>query len=107
LENIVMATGVGDDDCALGTVLQFTADVPAIYVVATAYNIAPGTQLASRWRIGASEKVFDFTPDFAIAGECIWFFVDQTDFTFVPGTWSVSLEIDGTPAAPAIQFTIQ
>ncbi len=107
LDNIVMATSVGNDDCALGAVLQFTADVPEIYVVATAYNIAPGTQLASRWRIGDNEKVFDFTPDFAIDGKCIWFFVDQTDFTFVPGTWSVALEINGTPAAPATQFVIQ
>lgn len=107
LENIGMATGVGDDDCATGTVLQFTADVPEIYVVATAYNITPGTRLASRWRIGEEEKVFVFTPDFVINGACIWFFVDQTDFTFIPGTWSVTLEINGTPAAPPTQFAIQ
>lgn len=107
LSNIVMAESVGPDDCAVNPTTQFSAATERIYVVATALNIAPGTTLTSRWQQGGAEQVrFDFTPDFPINNACVWFFVDQTDVAFTPGSWSVQLEINGRPASPPVTFNI-
>lgn len=106
LSNIVMASGVGSDDCAVNTTSTFSSTDPEIYVVATAINIQPGMQIASRWRVGGNEIVHDFTPNFAINGNCIWFFIDQADTPFTPGNWNVQLEINGTPVGSPVQFSI-
>ncbi len=106
LTNVVTASGVGSDDCATGSVSSFSASTAEIYVVATALNILPGTQIASRWQVSGQEVFFDFTPDFEIDGACIWFFINQSDVPFTPGNWNVQLEINGTPAGSAVQFSI-
>ena len=107
LANIVTASGVGDNDCALSTRSEFSPNDTAIYVVATASNIAPGMTLRSRWlRAGTEVAAFDFTPDFAIDNACVWFFIDQSDTPFTPGEWTVSLEINGSPAGNPATFMI-
>lgn len=107
LTGIVMATGVGPNDCALSTTSRFTPASERIYVVATASNVVSGTRLTSRWKRGMDEVAsFDFVPDFDINGACIWFFIDQTDAEFTAGRWGVVLEINGVPASPEIEFTI-
>jgi len=107
LYNIVTAEGVGSNDCALGSVSNFTSSTAEIYVVATAANIPPNTKLSSQWFIEGTPVVsHDFTPDFAIEQNCIWFFIDQSDTPFTPGNWSVQLAINDTPAAPPVPFTI-
>jgi hypothetical protein len=105
LTSIVMAEGVGSDDCALGVTTTFTTATPEIYVVATALNIQPGTTIVSRWQLGGQEIVHDFTPDFAIDQNCIWFFVDQVDTPFIAGNWNVQLEINGV-AVGTVSFSI-
>ncbi len=107
LENAVTSLGVGEDDCAIDTTNRFNTSTTAIYIVATALNIPPNTRLSSRWFFGNELKAtFDFTPDFAIQGACIWFFADSTDFAFETGTWSVTLDINEVPATQPIPFTI-
>jgi hypothetical protein len=105
LTNIVMAEDVGNDDCAVGTTSTFSSSAQQIYVVATALNIQPGTTIVSRWRVGGQEIVHDFTPNFEINQNCIWFFIDQVDTTFMPGNWNVQLEINGVPAG-TVNFSI-
>jgi hypothetical protein len=105
LTNIVMSENVGDDDCAIGATSTFSANAQQIYIVATALNIQPGTTIVSRWQIGGQEIVHDFTPDFEINQNCIWFFIDQVDTTFTPGNWNVQLEINGTPVG-TVNFSI-
>jgi hypothetical protein len=107
LTNIVMSPDVGADDCATQPTTTFSAtNTSEIYVVATANNITPGTNLLSRWNIAGATIVHDFTPDFEIDGNCIWFFIDQSEAEFLPGTWNVALEINGTPVGQPVQFTI-
>jgi hypothetical protein len=106
LSNMVLSNGVGSDDCAVGSMTSFTATDPEIYVVATAFNIQPGTTIAARWQVGGQEILHDFTPDFEINGNCVWFFIDQTDTTFVAGNWNVQLEINGSPIGSPLQFSI-
>ncbi|PJF41298.1 MAG: hypothetical protein D6737_05250 [Chloroflexi bacterium] len=107
LSQIVTATGVGDDDCAVNQTSQFTSDTAEIYVVAVADNIVPGTQIASRWfRENVEVAAFDFVPDFRIDDACIWFFIDQTDAEFTPGEWSVQLSINGGNVGAPMLFTI-
>lgn len=107
LYNIVTARGVGANDCALAPVSSFTTADTSIYVVATASNIAPGTLLASRWFLEGSEVItHDFTPDFAINQNCIWFYIDPTETTFTPGNWTVQLEVNGQPAGEPVAFTL-
>ncbi len=107
LTSIVMAGSVGDNDCAVDIRTQFSNNDERIYVVATASNIEPGTQIMSRWMREVEEvAAFDFTPDFQIERACIWFFIDQTDAEFTPGNWSVTLEINGVPVTAPMMFTL-
>lgn len=106
-ENVVTSASVGSDDCASGQTNLFTTGTAQIYVVANAYNIARGMTITSRWsRDGQEITQFSFTPDFDINGPCIWFFADQSDFTFTAGAYRIDLDISGNPAAVA-GFTIQ
>jgi len=101
------APAVGEDDCALTPSAVFPPETPEIYIVATANNILPGMTLGSRWRKdGAELAVFTFQPDFAINGNCVWFFATPDDFPFEAGAYTVQLEVDGRPAAPAVAFSI-
>jgi hypothetical protein len=107
LYGVVTAEGVGENDCALASVNAFAATTPNIYVVATAANIEPGMTLTSRWFAGDEERsTFDFTPDFAIAQNCVWFFLTPEDTEFTPGNWSVQLELNGQPQGQPARFTI-
>lgn len=106
LVNYMMAPGVGSDDCALNPTTTFTTTTPEIYVVATGMNIPAGTNIAARFSVGGQEIRHDFTPNFEINGACIWFYIDQSDLVFRPGTWSVLLELNGAAASPSIPFTI-
>lgn len=107
LREIVMATGVGVDDCATEVTNRFSPETEQIYVVARAVDLPAGTVLTSQWlRDGAPLATFDFTPDFVIEDACVWFFADQTDFQFTPGSYSVNLLLNGEPAAPPIPFAI-
>jgi hypothetical protein len=101
LTDIVTSENVGNDDCAVGVTSTFSASAQQIYVVATALNIQPGTTIVSRWQVGGQEIVHDFTPDFEINQNCIWFFIDQVDTTFTPGNWNVQLEINGSAVGTA------
>jgi hypothetical protein len=108
LYNAVMAEGVGENDCALVAVGSFAPTIETIYVVAIANNIQPGMKLSSTWfREGQQIVVHDFTPEFAINQNCIWFFIDQTDTEFLPGTYSVQLAINDQPVGPALDFVIR
>jgi hypothetical protein len=106
LVDYMMAPGVGSDDCALNPTSSFTTVTAEIYIVATGMNITTGTNIAARFSVGGQEIRHDFTPDFDINGACIWFFIDQNDLAFSPGTWSVVLELNGTAVTPPIPFTI-
>lgn len=106
LVNYMMSPGVGNDDCALNPTSSFTTNTAEIYVVATGMNIPAGTNIAARFSVGGQEIRHDFTPDFDINGNCIWFFIDQSDLTFQPGTWSVVLELNSTAVTPPIPFSI-
>ncbi len=106
--NVMTAENVGENDCAIGQMSQFSRSAERIYVSATAANITPGTVLGSQWFDAANNLLVshDFTPDFEINGNCIWFYVDQTDFAFVPGSYAVQLTINGAASGPRIPFTI-
>ena len=106
LQNIVMSASVGSDDCANGVTSSFTTATSEIYVVANAINIPAGTNIAARFSVAGQEIRHDFTPDFNIDNNCVWFFIDQTDLTFQAGNWSVQLELNGTPAGEVVPFTI-
>lgn len=106
LSQIVMAQGVDSNDCATNVTNQFSPTAERIYVVARATNVQPGTLIRSRWVFNDNQlAAFDFTPDFTIQNACIWFFADQTDFPFTPGTYIVFLELGGQPSGE-ISYTI-
>lgn len=107
--NVMTAENVGENDCAIGQMSSFSSSAERIYVSATAANITPGTVIGSQWFDAANTLLVshDFTPDFEINGNCIWFFVDQTDFPFTPGNYTVQLTINGAASGPLVPFTIQ
>jgi len=107
-----LAEGVGQDDCALNSITQFTTETTEIYVVATASNVQPGTTITSRWQSPLSQQVtFDFVPDFYIEEGCVWFFIEPVDLdatavSFTPGNWTVALEINGQAVGVPLSFTV-
>lgn len=108
LENPVTAAAVDSDDCAINITSQFETTSAEIYIVAEAVNAPAGTIIEARWfREGESiGPIYSFAPDFDIERACIWFFVDPTDFEFLPGVYAVDLVLNGEPASPSIAFTI-
>lgn len=108
LENPVTSTGVGNDDCAVNTTSNFTTTTPEIYLVVEAVNTPADAQFGSRWsREGTVLADIDFSLNFDIERACIWFFVDQTDFQFTPGNYTVDLTLNGEPAGTPVTFVIQ
>jgi hypothetical protein len=110
LQEIVTSRAVDPDtDCAVDVANNFSPDADSIYVVARATGITSGTQISSDWARNGGELLatFTFTPDFDIDDACIWFFAEPTDFEFAPGSYSVTLRIDGLPAAEPARFIIQ
>ncbi|MBL8157050.1 MAG: hypothetical protein JNM70_22950 [Anaerolineae bacterium] len=106
--NVMTAETVGENDCAIGQMSSFSSSAERIYVSATAANIPAGIVLGSQWFDAANTLLVshDFTPDFEILDNCIWFYVDQTDFAFAPGNYAVQLTINGAAAGPLVPFTI-
>lgn len=107
LTNLVMASGVGSDGCATGITSQFSSSIPELYVVATASNVPAGTRIIASWELNGQQIAsYDWTPDYTITQECIWFFVDQTAFAFTPGSWRVTLTAEGLNVGGQVTFTI-
>lgn len=107
LTNLVMASGVGSDGCATGITSQFSSSTAELYVVATASNIPAGTRIIASWELNGQQIAsYDWTPDYTISQECIWFFVDQTAFAFTAGSWSVTLTAEGLGVGGQVAFTI-
>jgi hypothetical protein len=106
LVDLATAPGVNDDDCAQNASTTFAASTPEIYIVATAYEVTSGMTLAAQWDVSGQQRTFEFTPDFDIDGACIWFYIDQSEFTFQPGEGRVSLSLNGTPMG-SVTFTLQ
>ncbi|MYD10068.1 MAG: hypothetical protein F4X02_08490 [Chloroflexi bacterium] len=107
-ENVVMASGVDRNDCAIDVNPVFTPASTEIYVVAEAYNIPAGAEISSRWhRRGIEVAYFSFEAENSIDGACIWFFIDQTDTAFVAGAWSVELRVDNVALGTPVAFQVQ
>ena len=108
LENIVMASGVNRNDCAIDVNPAFTPASSEIYVVAEAFNVPAGAKISSRWhRQGIEVAYFSFDVENRIDGNCIWFYIDQTDTAFVAGAWSVELRVDNVRVASPVAFQVQ
>ena len=107
LDNVLMASGVDSRDCAIDNNPRFTPASSQIYVVAEAYNVSAGATISSVWRRQGSEVAnFSFQPRNNLNGNCIWFFIDQSDAEFTVGVWSVEIAVDGIRAAPLLAFQI-
>ena len=107
LENIAMASGVNQFDCALDVNPRFTPASTAIYVVGRAFAIPAGATISSSWRRAGTEVVsFSFQREHEINDSCIWFFIDQTDTPFTVGFWSVDISVNGQPVASPVAFQI-
>ncbi|MDZ4768894.1 MAG: hypothetical protein SGJ24_07175 [Chloroflexota bacterium] len=106
LSNIQVSARVGADDCAISPSPSFNTGVTELYLVATATNIAPGMTISSRWtRDGVEVAFYEWTPDFAVNGACIWFLAPGAEVDLSTGSWNVQLAIDGA-AVGSSGFTI-
>jgi len=106
LTNLMAAPTLRDDDCAQNATNTFSTSTPEIYIVANAYEITPGMTLTSVWDISGQQRTYEYVPDFDIDGPCIWFYMDQSEFAFQPGSASVSLSVNGTPMG-TVMLTLQ
>jgi hypothetical protein len=103
----VLATGVLNNDCAANNFTTFDSTTEAIYVVATAVDFPVGTTVTASWsREGTVQGSYDIPFDFAIQQACVWAFIDQSDFPFTPGNWTVEILVNGQPSVGPVAFTI-
>ena len=107
LSELQLGTSVGADDCVDTPQSSFSqAATNSIYVSAMARNKPAGVTLQSIWSYSGDERVrFDYTPDFHIQENCIWFFIEPSDTEFTPGEWRVELNVNGAPFG-ALNFEI-
>jgi len=98
LREVAFAPGVGADDCATNPTAQFTPQTSEIYIVARAVDMPADTTITTTWsREGQPlETSFEVTYGYVEDG-CIWFFADQTNFEFTPGTYQVTVDYNGEP----------
>jgi hypothetical protein len=104
------ALGAGDDGCGENISSSFTTATAEIYVIVQARNIkANEVTFAARWtRDGqAVGPVYDFKPDYDADELCVWFFVDPSDFEFLAGNYTVTIDVNGAPSSAPVPFTIQ
>lgn len=107
LENVSMASGVNEFDCAIDFNPRFTPASTQIYVVGRAFAIPAGATISSSWRHAGTEVVsFSFQREHEINDSCIWFFIDQTDTPFTVGFWSVEISVNGQPVTSPVAFQI-
>lgn len=107
LENITMASGVNEFECARDVNPRFTPASTAIYVVGRAFRIPAGATISSTWRRAGVDVVsFSFHREHEINDNCIWFYIDQTDTPFTVGSWSVEISVDGAPLSTPVAFQI-
>ncbi|MDE2636881.1 MAG: hypothetical protein OXI30_10995 [Chloroflexota bacterium] len=107
LENISMASGVNEFDCAIDVNPRFTPASTAIYVVGRAFAIPAGATITSSWRRAGTEVVsFSFQREHEINDNCIWFFIDQSDAPFTVGFWSVDISVNEQPVTSPVAFQI-
>jgi hypothetical protein len=104
------ALGAGDDGCGQNISSVFTINTPEIYVIVRVQNIQANTvTFAARWtREGIPVgPVYDFRPDYDADELCVWFFVDPSDFEFLAGSYTVTIDVNGTPSSNPIPFVIE
>ena len=107
LTNPTLATGYGSDDCAVGASTSFPDTTPEIYIVTNAVDFPANTTVSTTWlREGEVMESYSYTYDFAIEGNCIWSFIDQSDFAFTPGNWSVEMDVSNGTGVGPVNFTI-
>ncbi|GAB5492336.1 MAG: hypothetical protein Phog2KO_25510 [Phototrophicaceae bacterium] len=108
--NLVTATGAGDDGCGTGINSIFSTDVGEIYAILPVFNItANQSTFSARWSRDGQlvGPIYDFSPDFDADELCIWFFADETDFEFLPASYTVTIDVNGQPATAPAPFIIQ
>lgn len=107
LTNATLATGVGSNDCALNSLTTFETTTPEIYIVATAQDFPAGTVMTARWALeGQVMGSYDIPFSFEIQNACVWAYIDQSDFPFTPGNWTVELLVNQLPSVGPLPFTI-
>lgn len=108
ISNFVLTKDVGSDGCALGATDVFRSSAARIYVSARVTNVLPSSTLVVRWFHEGDEvshfETHIFTP---LYQNCVWFYVDQSAFAFVPGNYHVQLELDGAPFGQPAAFVIR
>jgi hypothetical protein len=104
------ALGAGEDGCGENITAVFSSDSAEIYVIVRVVNVKANTvTFAARWeREGeAVGPVYDFRPDYDVDELCVWFFVDNSDFEFIAGAYTVTIDVNGVPSSNPVAFVIQ
>jgi hypothetical protein len=107
VSDIRLGTSVGNDDCVGQATTTFNITTPEIYISARITDSPANTRFSTRWTAPDGNSVtFDFTPDFSIDDACIWFFIDQTDLSFIAGNWSVNFDVNNSGGGDDFAFNI-
>ena len=107
VNNLGTARNVNSSNgCSGGNVSNFYDDDEHIYVTARVRDLIQGIAFSIDW-VYEQRLVYrsSWTSDYAARSECIWFYMTPDDAPFLPGTYTVTLYVNGE-AQPAQQFSI-
>jgi hypothetical protein len=105
---VVVAAEVDANNAPTALATEFSTNQKAIYVVAEAKNVAPGTRLAANW---ARESTVIQVSDEVIADKGyhntnIEFHLSPGADGFAPGKYTVKLIVNGKPG-PGVDFVVK
>ena len=107
VSNLATAVSVDSNSgCSSGEVRQFSADAQRIYVTARVTSLVTGSRFSVDWQY--EDRVVyrvSWQADYSKSFECIWFYATPTDFSFLPGSYTATLFVDGS-ARGTTTFTI-
>lgn len=105
--NVGTASSVRNSDgCSNGITTDFTPDDERIYVTAQVLNLSNGTNFSVDWTF-EQRLIYrsTWTSDYSAGSECIWFYMSPDDAPFLPGTYTITLYVNGSEASSQ-QFVI-
>lgn len=107
VNNLGTARSVSNaNGCSNGNVTQFTDTDERIYVTARVSDLTNGVTFSVDWTF--EERLVyrsSWTADYSAQSECIWFYMTPDDAAFLPGTYSITMFVNGQ-ALPSQLFTI-
>ena len=93
--------------CVISPTITFTADVTELFATMRVFNVQAGVPIRAEWYYEGELRASDeWIVDRFSDDRCVWFNVDTSRTEFTPGSWSVTVYMDGAVIDAPMPFSI-